>query len=474
LSPRPRPSPAARADLLRRLEEAKALRREWLRRQILERDRIDLLASEVLGYEVRPHHLDLLQHQHRFPDRNLALAWRGAGKTTVRTVCRAIFLLLKNPNARILLASKSSLNAAAMLAEIKGRLTSPAFEEVFGVWQGPKWDDIAIQVRPRTSGAKEPSVGVVGAESSIVSLHWDALLVDDLVDEENARTPTLRNRLQTLFYKALLPTLVPGGELSLCGTRYHHLDLYGHLAENEMAGPRTLVVPGLRGSDEQGWEAVWPERFSVEHLLALRRSMGSILWDSQYLCSTRKMAGGGFVDFEWCQRVAATEVPADAPRFLGADLAISMAPGADRFAVVVEAWDSTSDRRWVVDGYAGRRPPHEQRRIIADHYRRHRCVRGCIESNAYQAALISDLRREQPDLVLVPSHTGAAKEARMLALAAAHEDLRVFYAEGLDWLVEEMVLFPTGAHDDGFDALDLAHRATRYRQRKARREVGLL
>lgn len=783
-----------------------------------------------MGYEVRPHHLRLMQHQHRWAERNLGLSWRGSGKTTVRTIVRAIWRFLKDPNDRILLASRSSTNAVAMLSEIKAKARSERFVDVFGDVVGPRWEEAAITVAGRTREAKEPTINTIGIDSAVASMHYDAILFDDLVDEENARTAHMRDKVRTFFYKTLLPTLEPGGELSGSGTRYHHLDMNGHLSENEMAGERTIILPALGGNEEDGYVSAWPERYPVAHLLALRKSMGTILFDchsedteflttsgwklwddvtetdklatlhtgtgelryqlpttrfaepytgpmlhlksrsvdalvtpnhrfwtkpnrgkdepaaewgfataeelpeiassrtsrvtlpasldwkgerpasihipdtprgkvirhpapssyfgdldlptapllrflgyfvsegsttkdargtisfaqnpgpifddivrtvrelgfeprindkhachyvafshlglwkwlrekcgtgsgekriprfimrlatdlgrvfltalvngdgtwnergsagsfwystsseglnddlhelavrlgltytsrrneyddeptwsdhwagygraaetltfdvrrletveykgrvvcfttpngtlvtrrngrvliagnSQYQCDASKMAGGGYVEYDWCQRISSKEVPGDLPRFLGVDLASSLHKKADRFCIVVEAWDKATDHRYIVDGYVGRRPPHEQRKLIKEFYDRHECGRGGVEAVQYQEAAIHDLKHEYPDLNIIPIKTKLGKEARMIRIAAAHEDQRYFYVDGLDWLIEEMVLFPDGDHDDGPDAVDFAHRAATHRERKKRREPKLL
>ena len=464
---------SSRRDLIQKLEETQEVRREWIRRQVIDNERIDLLCTEVLGYEIRPHHLRMLQHQHSKRTGNLCLVWRGAGKTTTRTIARCLFLLLQNPDTRILIASKSSTNSVTMLSEIKRHFESDRFKEVFGDWRGPKWDDTEIIVAPRTSPAKESSISCVGVESAVVSRHYDVIIGDDLVDEENARTAYMRNKLLTWYYKTLIPTLEPGGELSIHGTRYHHLDLYGHLIANEMSGG-LLRMPALVGNDVDGWRSQWPEKFSTDHLLRMRSSMGSIIFDSQYQVSTEKMAGGGIFDIDQCQLVSDDQIPDGLPRFLGADLAISQKTQADLFEVVVVAYDSTADRYYVIDHYANRNTFQEQRRIIEEMSRRHDIERGAIEAIAYQAALIQELKRENPDLSLIPVKPKKDKVTRAWRLAAKFEDRKMFFRKGLDGLIEELVLFPDAEHDDGFDALDLAVKACRMRAKKARREPGLL
>jgi len=155
-----------REKLLEQARFADAARREYIKRQILEFDRIDLLATEVLGLAFAKHHLRMVQHQVR-NSRSLILAARGFGKTTVCTVLRIVHMLLKDPNKRVLIASKSAGNAQDMLNEIKANLLAPQLQEMFGPQAGSQWGASSILVAGRTRTAKEPSVACVGLESAV-------------------------------------------------------------------------------------------------------------------------------------------------------------------------------------------------------------------------------------------------------------------------------------------------------------------
>ena len=90
-----------------RLLTVRQMKRELLRRQILDEGRIDVLATRLLGYELRPFHQDLLAHQSVASAHTLQLAPRGYGKSTVLTIARTVFEVLRNPNIRILIASNT-------------------------------------------------------------------------------------------------------------------------------------------------------------------------------------------------------------------------------------------------------------------------------------------------------------------------------------------------------------------------------
>ena len=107
---------ASREELIELYTHYCSMTNELLRRAIINQNRVDLLATMILGYQVTPMHLSLMRYQFLHP-KSLQLAFRGAGKSTVCTVTKTIHYLLKDPNLRVCLASKSSGNAEGFLKE---------------------------------------------------------------------------------------------------------------------------------------------------------------------------------------------------------------------------------------------------------------------------------------------------------------------------------------------------------------------
>jgi len=262
----------------------------WIRKQVLEYNRIDILAIEVLGKQVEPFHLALLKYQFEHPE-NLQLCFRGAGKSTVCTEIKTIHLLLKNPNLRILIASKTLQNACGFLKNIKAHFeTNTRLEEIFGQYYDPrrvgKWDEREIEVLPRTIVAKEASVTCIGVEGTVVSKHYDVIISDDLVDEDNSRSKLQRDKTRTWFYNTLMPTLEPPdqeiehrGEHHMLGTRYHYDDLYGHLIDNELK-EHHQIIPALDGNGRSPWPKKFPPKWFAER----RKRSGLIIFNCQYQC----------------------------------------------------------------------------------------------------------------------------------------------------------------------------------------------
>jgi predicted phage terminase large subunit-like protein len=455
---------------------------EILRRAIIEHNRIDLLATEVLGYQVQPFHLKMLQFQFQH-HQSLQLSYRGAGKSTLCTVTKAIHYLLKNPNLRILLASKDIGNDKTFLREIKAQLENNSrLIEIFGEQYDPrkvtKWDETEIEILPRTSTAKEPSICCASPDSGLTSRHVDVILTDDLVVEENSRTKSARERVKTWYYQTLVPCLEPPdnevehrGEHHRLGTRYHYDELYGHLIENELK-EHHQVIPG---QDEDG-RSPWPEKHTPEWFEEKKRIMGVILYNAQYLCDTEAMKGEVF-QYDDCQEIEDSEIPDGLKIYQGNDLAVSEKATRDnaQYANVTIGEDKAGNI-YVLDYFLGHISFPKQIDLGLKMYDKHDPIRAGVESNAYQKAFYQQVKHLDKDRRFVPINTDQDKMTRALKLTPMFEAKRVFFRKNMQTLIDQFVLFPGYRYRDGLDAFDLADRARRKpRRRKVREtEPGLL
>jgi phage terminase large subunit-like protein len=474
---------AERSELLGILDHYKSMSNEWLKRQIIRHDRIDILATVVLGYEVKPFHLAMMQYQYRHPT-SLQLVFRGAGKSTICTITKSIHYLLKNPNLRILIASKTSGNAEGFLKEIKAHFEgNEKLIEVFGEYFDPnkvgKWDNREIEVLPRTRHSKEASITCVGVDSTVVSKHYDVILSDDLVDEENSRTKYMRGKVRTWYYQTLDPCLEPPdvdvphrGEHHHLGTRYHYADLYGHFIKNELE-KHHQVFPAL---DAEG-RTPWPEKYPIKWFHGKKVKAGTIIFNAQYQCDTEAMKGEIF-QYDDCQPIDADKVPKKVRIFMGEDLAISQKEQNDQFAQVIVAVDIHSNY-YVMYAFAKHLRFRQQVSKTQATYHKYDPIRAAVEANAYQEALYHELKDTDVEMRVIPIHTSQDKITRAWKLSSIFEDKRMFFvkdAPGVLELIDQLVMFPSNPRDDLFDALDLAIGAStaRKKRKRLREEPGLI
>ena len=429
------------------LIQLRAARRSVVRRLIVDEDRIDVLATQVLGYNLRPFHLDLLAYESA-RHKTLQLAPRGYGKSTVLNISRCVSEVLRDPNVRILIVSNTQLQAEVFLREIKFHFEhNDRLRGVFGDWVSEqKWDVREILVAPRTSYAKESTISCVGVGGPVVSRHYDVIIADDLIDEDNSRTEGQRDKVRHWFYRSLLPTLEPHGSIHILGTRYHYEDLYGQLITGEYADCHQIVK--AIGDDSS---TPWPEKFSMRWLERRRTNMGTILFNSQYQNDVEAMKGRIF-RADWLRYY--DKEPEGLRIYQGVDLAISRKETADYFAVVTIGVDPHQNV-YVLDALQRRLSFRQQTELISAKHEAYQSALVLVESNAYQQAQIDELRRT----TRVPVReikTVKDKVTRFLKLSAKFEAGQVLLRREQTDLIEQLLLAPEGAHDDLLDALEFA------------------
>ena len=458
---------AETGDLTKTILSLRALRRETVRREILDDGKIDLLASHVLHYEVRPFHLEMLNFQAEAIETCLQLAPRGFGKSTILTITRAVYEIIRNPNVRILIASNTQLQAEVFLREIKFHLEhNPRVLEYFGSFASDdKWDIREIVVSPRTSSAKESTVTCVGVSGAVASRHYDIIIADDLVDEENSRTEIQRDKVKTWWYKTLVPCCEPDGKIYILGTRYHYLDLYGHLTKNEYADNHQ-IIPAIYPDGS----TPWPEKFSLEWLQKRKEQMGSIIFNSQYQNDTSLMKGHIFKE-EWFRFYDQQPDWDSMHFFIGCDPAATKRDAllsgrkldTDWWTIVVGAKQRKDDGSYGAEVYVKevwrsrctKEEYIEKLRQLNDHYKPLRVV---IETVASQEYLAQDAEKYMP-VERVDRTTD--KIARAYWLQAFLENGQILFPdkslvsdyETWQAMLDELLLFPQAEHDDLFDGL---------------------
>ena len=195
---------------------------------------LSAFTTGALQYKVAPFHKDWINFRLSSKE-TLILGPRGHGKSTVLTVSYGLWRATANHDLRILEVSNTHDQAVAFLREQRGHIeTNDIYRACYGDMTPPpaliekrKWTEKEITF-PRKKIMKEATITAVGVGGPIIGRHYDIILLDDVVDDDNSRTEHQRQKLLTWYRKVLLPCLEPNGEIHAIGTRYHPMDLYGH------------------------------------------------------------------------------------------------------------------------------------------------------------------------------------------------------------------------------------------------------
>jgi predicted phage terminase large subunit-like protein len=214
---------------------------------------------------------------------------------------------------------------------------------------------------------------------------------------------------------------------------------------------RTQFVKAIVQKALKGSAALWPEMFPPEELKERRRQMGSVIFDLQYQNDACKAQGAIFSE-EWLKRW--DRLPETLTVYQGVDLAISDSALADYFAIVTIGISEDSAIH-VIDTLRARLTFEKQARTILNKALKFEPVAVAIEAVGYQMAL-SQVLSERTLLPVKPIVTHKNKIARAWRLSALFESGKILLGPGQEELMDELLEFPNGEHDDLFDALEMA------------------
>lgn len=408
---------------------------------------------------------------------SMDLAPRGHGKSTIGDVDFCITKVLRNPDIRIMIGSKTQTQASAFLKEIRTHFEQNVnLIRIFGDWKKSRdnvWNDKEFTVNRRTMIKKEATVSALGASGAVVSKHFDIIIGDDLVGFENARTEAQRKVLKEWFYSSLYPTLEPDGEIHILGTRYSPMDLYEDLIKSK--NYKINVQQAITVKDGQEY-SLWESKFSLEKLRSIREEAGLIIFNMQYQNNT-ELAKGKIFKYKYFKHFEEYDIDYDLNRvrvkvldsqgvpywipvriYMGADLAISEdeTSNNDYFVLTVIGVDKNKNV-YVLDYLKERLTFNAQLNAILDYGKNKfpMVERIGVETVQYQKSLAQEIRRLSL-LPVINIQTSKDKVTRAMRRSALFENGKVWFRIGMDDLEECLLLFPEVDHDDLFDGLDFA------------------
>jgi hypothetical protein len=198
-------------------------------------------------------------------------------KSTTITINYVLYTIVTNPNARVIIVSKTQGMARKFLGAIKTRLSHPAFiklQTAFGPNGGYKQDatqwsaDMIYLGTGRDSGEKDPTVQALGFGSQIYGARADLIILDDVVMNSNAHE--WEKQIEWL-QKEVITRLGRHGKLLVVGTRVAPIDLYKMIRDgSQWTGGKSpftyFAQPAVLEFDEQpvNWKTLWSKTDRAE------------------------------------------------------------------------------------------------------------------------------------------------------------------------------------------------------------------
>ena len=393
--------------------------------------------------------------------RKLILIPRGHLKSSVVSIGWSIQQALRNPNIRILLANNVwDFSRNFLLRPIQQYLQAGnPLSQFWGRLESDNWNQDECTIRLRNKVLSGPTWSTTGLEKERTGSHYDLIIADDLVAEQNVQTPEQLKKVVD-YYGNLYPLLEPNGTIVVVGTRWHQRDLYSLLMED----PKYDKFIRTAYRDEERTQVLFPEKFTVEILNDLKNdpTYGRSKFAAQYM---NNPVDEEFADFKKEQiRYYEPATPHPASLYLTVDPAISLGSDAD-FSAFVVAGQFADRKIRVVDRLRKRVIPSELVDTLFELVGKWRLHRVGLETFAFQKTLKYEIQRQQRERgtffsidELGKRHSGRgepilSKEARIRRLQPYFEQGLVEIRSDMSDLVDELLAFPRGRHDDLIDAL---------------------
>lgn len=445
--------------------------------------------------------------------RRVVAAPRGHAKSTSLTFKGTIHAIVYGYKHYPIIISDSSEQAEGFLDNIRVELEeNEALREDFGDLTGNVWRS---NVLITSTNIKVEAIGSGKKIRGRKHRNWrpDLLVLDDIENDENVRTPEQRNKLESWFLKAV----------SKAGDDYTDIVYIGTLLHYDSLLAKTLNNPGYKAikyravisfspedglwkewesiytdlSDEDhvrhareffearrdvmlaGTEVLWEEKLSYYDLMVMRVTEGEAAFNSEEQNEPINPDDCIFNE-EWFDYYNEAEIDfgADDYQFFGfVDPSLGKTKKSDFSAIITLAKSKSTGYLYVMDADIERRHPDKIITDILEKERRFRKDYGHgyrlfgAETVQFQWFLKEELAKASVRAGLyLPIEEVPQTSDKTMRIQTMQPDVKNHYIKfnrRHKLLMEQMKQFPMGAHDDGPDALEgcrtIAKKSKRFR-----------
>jgi predicted phage terminase large subunit-like protein len=441
-------------------EEQAALKPLWPEfRRLLIRSRLTEWAIQC-GFRPAKHHRVIIRALEEVnagkTDRLILTLPPGSAKSTYASVLFPPWYLANHPKNLIIAASHT-----VELAERWGRRVRNLIEEHsdslnFGI----RSDNAAAGRWETDAGGEYFAAGVGG---SIAGRRADCFLIDDpLRSAEDADSKLIRDKQWDWWTGDVVPRLKPHASVIIITTRWHEDDLVGRLLVEEPERWKVLNIPmeAESVSDPLGrpiGARLWPEWFTAEMVEVAKRNPR--IWSALYQGRPAPDEGSYFKR-EWIIDVDRMPERSALRVYGGSDYAVT-SDGGDYTVHAVVGVDETNNL-YLLDLWRRQASSDVWIEAYCDLVKKWKPFGWAEESGQIKSGvgpfLLKRARERQAYTVReqFPTRHDKAVRAQSIRGRMAMQGLRILRtAPFRSDLIDELLRFPVGVHDDQADALGL-------------------
>ena len=445
--------------------------------------------------------------------RRAVAAPRGHAKSTNLTFKGTMHSTLYGYKHYPIIISDSSEQAEGFLDNIRVEFEeNTAILEDFGPLAGSVWRSNVLVTK---TNIKIEAIGSGKKIRGRKHRNWrpDLIILDDVENDENVRTPEQRSKLKNWFDKAVSKSGDDYTDIVYIGTLLHYDSLlaktltnpayrsikykaviqfsqaddlwqqwetiFTDLSNDDRESEALAFFQAHKAAMLEGTQVLWEEKLSYYDLMVMRVSEGEASFNSEEQNEPINPDDCLFME-EWFDYYNEAEVNFGDPAFdfFGfIDPSLGKTKRSDFSAIVTLAKHKGSGYMYVVDADIERRHPD---RIIADVLAKERWLRASFghgyrklgaETNQFQWFLKEELAKASAKAGLyLPIEEVQQTSDKVMRIQTLQPDVKNKYIKfnrRHKRLLEQLTQFPMGAHDDGPDALEgarsIAKRVKRFR-----------
>lgn len=445
--------------------------------------------------------------------RRAVAAPRGHAKSTNLTFKGTMHSTLYGYKHYPIIISDSSEQAEGFLDNIRVEFEeNTAILEDFGPLAGSVWRSNVLVTK---TNIKIEAIGSGKKIRGRKHRNWrpDLIILDDVENDENVRTPEQRSKLKNWFDKAVSKSGDDYTDIVYIGTLLHYDSLlaktltnpayrsikykaviqfsqaddlwqqwetiFTDLSNDDREADALAFFQAHKAAMLEGTQVLWEEKLSYYDLMVMRVSEGEASFNSEEQNEPINPDDCLFME-EWFEYYNEAEIDFRDPAFdfFGfIDPSLGKTKRSDFSGIVTLAKHKSSGYMYVVDADIERRHPD---RIIADVLAKERWLRASFghgyrklgaETNQFQWFLKEELAKASAKAGLyLPIEEVQQTSDKVMRIQTLQPDVKNKYIKfnrRHKRLLEQLTQFPMGAHDDGPDALEgarsIAKRVKRFR-----------
>jgi hypothetical protein len=332
--------------------------------------------------------------------------------TTVRLFVERMIGL--NHNIRILWIMGAGEQAEKNVMTISQTIESnPVYKKAFHVVPDKRlqWTKSVLFVK-RDFSSPDPTLMATGVNGPYQGLHFDLIILDDLTDQEDVRSPTTMEHQRNKLRGVILDRLVEAGRIVAIMTRWGVDDLHDTYQAMDF---RVVTMP-IVGKYPWG-PTLSPLKFPMDRVEGIRRDKGDYLFNMTYMCDVRG-AMGAIISREHIGYWDPWQLKNSLQLFVGIDPAPSTSLTSDRSAIATVGLDLRTRKIYQVDMWAARVEVPDLRDKIVRLVNQTSDVRKvALETIGFQLGLMQDLRRlDSLPMMEIPYRTRENVKRRVLGI----------------------------------------------------------